>query len=154
MFSVLYLFNYFTKYQKDYSWVWQYGYQEVVDYSRQNYGSYDKIIVSKKYGEPHEFFLFFWPWDPKSFQNDPQLVRFYQSNWNWVDRFDKFYFVNDWQVPQQEGEEFVLESGSVINCDDFRCLLVTSPGNAPKTWHKLEQIDFLDGKPAFEIYEN
>ncbi len=148
-----YLKNYFVDYRRDYSWSWQYGYKEVVDYTRTNYGKYDKIIVTKKYGEPHEFFLFFWPWDPAKYRRDPNLIRFYQSDWYWVDRFDKFYFVNDWQIPK-EGRTFVLESKGKVDCISSKCLLISSPGNYPKGWKKLEIINFLDGKGAFEIYEN
>ena len=156
IYSGNYLQKYFEEYRSLYSWSWQYGYKEVVDYAKHNYDKYDKIIVTKKYGEPHEFFLFFWQWNPRAYQNDPNLIRFNQSNWFWVDRFDKFYFVNDWNIPSQEWESFKLESGESVQCtvDSERCLLITSPGNYPKTWTKLETINFLDGKPAFELYEN
>jgi len=148
-----YLTTYFTEYRNDYSWAWQYGYKEVVYYTKEHYGQYDKIIVSKKYGEPHEFFLFYWPWDPETYRRDPNLIRFYQSDWYWVDAFDKFYFVNDWDIPN-EGVDFILESGKRVSCRDKKCLLITSPDNYPAGWKSLKQIDFLDGKPAFRIYEN
>lgn len=144
-----YLQKYFGEYRTDYSWAWQYGYKEAVDYVKENYAKYDKIIITKKYGEPHEFFLFFWPWDPAKYVSDPNLIRFHQSNWYWVDRFDKFYFVNDWQV-----KELKLESGGKVDCAMIKCLLITSPDNFPGGWKKLNTINFLDGKPAFEIYEN
>ena len=151
-----YLNDYFKNYPRQYSQVWQYGYKEAVEYVKKNYSKYDRIIVTKKYGEPHEFFLFFWPWDPEVYRTVPNLNRFYQSNWYWVDGFDKFYFVNDWEIPVLYDEDFVLESGGSIQCsvDGGRCLLVTSPGNVPDGWNKLETINFLDGQPAFEIYEN
>ena len=155
-----FLENYFIIYMKEYrngySWAWQYGYQQVVDFSRLSYENYDRIIVSKKYGEPHEFFLFFWPWDPKAYQEDKNLLRFYQSDWYWVDRFDKFYFVNDWQIPRTQNEDFVLESGGTVPCSPTteHCLLITSPGNFPDGWNKIKTINFLDNKPAFEIYAN
>ncbi|MCH7641369.1 glycosyltransferase family 39 protein [Patescibacteria group bacterium] len=145
-----------VEYRDRYSWAWQYGYEQVVDYTKANYDDYDKIIVTKKYGEPHEFFLFFWPWIPDAYRNDPNLKRFYQSNWYWVDGFDKFYFVNDWQVNEEGTGNYMfnLESGGVIDCLIDRCLLITSPGNYPVEWSKLETINFLDGQKAFEIYEN
>ena len=151
-----YLNIYFNDYKRVFSWSWQYGYRQVVDYIKLDYDKYDKIIVTKKYGEPHEFFLFFWPWDPGKYRNDPNLIRFNQSNWFWVDRFDKFYFVNDWNVPSQEWESFKLESGESVQCTvgSERCLLITSPGKVPKGWSKLETINFLAGDAAFEIYEN
>jgi hypothetical protein len=138
----------------NYSWSWQYGYKEVVEYIKDVYQDYDKIIITKKYGEPHEFILFLWPWDPGAYQNDPNLVRFDQTNWYWVDRFDKFYFVNDWDIPKESDENFILESGEEFDCKNSRCLLVTSPSNYQKDWQLLKTIYFLDGKPAFEIMEN
>lgn len=147
--SMVYLKAYFNEYREKYSWSWQYGYKEAVNYAKENYDSYDKIIVTKKYGEPHEYFLFFWPWDPASYQSDSNAIRFNQSGWWWVDKFDKFYFVNDWQV-----KEMKLESGGSIDCANQKCLLITSPGNYPQKWTKLETVNFLNNQPAFEIYEN
>lgn len=144
-----YLVAYFTGYREKYSWAWQYGYKEAVEYVKSIYHDYDKIIVTKKYGEPHEFLLFYWPWNPASYRLDPNLIRYNQSNWWWVDRFDKFYFVNDWQV-----KDLVTESKIKIDCRRIKCLLVTSPGNFPAGWGKLETINFPGGQPAFEIYDN
>lgn len=150
-----YLNKYFTDYRKNYSWAWQYGYKEVVLFMRQKYDEYDRIIVTKKYGEPHEFLLFYWPWDPLEYRQDTNLVRYEQSGWFWVDSFDKFYFVNDWDVVNEFSDKlFELESGGIVDCMDFKCLLITSPGNFPSNWHKIHETLFLDGKTAFEYYEN
>jgi hypothetical protein len=148
-----YLIKYFSLYRSNYSQVWQYGYKEVSSYIKDNYSKYDKIVITKKYGEPHEFLLFNLAWDPSSYREDPSLNRFYQTNWYWVDGFDKFYFVNDWQI-KYKNKEFELESGQVVDCKNDTCLLVTSPENVSSGWNKLETINFLDGKPAFELYEN
>lgn len=146
-----YLNVYFKNYKTNYSWSWQYGYKEVADYIKENYGKYDKIIITKKYGEPHEFLLFYLGYDPEKYRNDSNLIRFYQSGWYWVDRFDKFYFVNDWQI-----KDLKLESGGTVDCSPFivHCLLISSPDNSPNGWLNIYRINFLDGKPAFEIYAN
>jgi hypothetical protein len=150
-----YMKYYFGDYTKNFSWVWQYGYKQAVDFTKDNYNDYDKIIITKKYGEPHEYFLFYWPWDPEKYKSDLNLIRFFQSDWFWVDRFDKFYFVNDWDIPKEEWQPFVIESKKYdVDCKNIKCLLITSPGNFPKTWNKIKTINFLDGKPAFEIYSN
>jgi 4-amino-4-deoxy-L-arabinose transferase-like glycosyltransferase len=150
-----YALNYIGPYTKNYSWSWQYGYEQVVDYANAHYNDYDKIIVTKKYGEPHEYFLFFMKYDPAKYQSDPNKIAFFESNWYWVDRFDKFYFVNDWQIPHS-GNNFVLESKGTVACPPatVRCLLITSPGNYPAGWRKINTVNFLDGSPAFEMYEN
>ncbi len=150
-----YVTYYYSSYRNEYSWSWQYGYAQVVDFVKANYTKYDKIIISKKYGEPHEFVLFYWPWEPQKYQKDENLIRFYQSNWYWVDRFDKFYFVNDWEiVNKNSGKEFELESGGIVDCTMEKCLLITSPDNKPLGWKLKDKILFLDGKGAFEFYEN
>jgi len=145
-----YMGAYFKSYPVNYSWAWQYGYEEMIDYLKDNYDEYDQIIMTKKYGEPHEFILFFWPWDSRDYRNDDNLIRFFQTDWYWVDGFDKFKFVNDWDIPK-EGGLFVLESENEVNCDDNKCLLVTSPGNYPSGWELVETITFLDGSSVFEI---
>jgi hypothetical protein len=153
-----YLNQYFGDYRRNYPWSWQYGYSQVVDYIKQNYGKYDKIVITKKYGEPHEFLLFYWQWNPDTYQKDPDKIRFFQTNWYWVDRFDKFYFVNDWQINEENSGNFTfnLESKSLVYCTPrmYDCLLITSPGNVPDGWTKLDTVNYLDGNPAFEIYEN
>lgn len=160
LFLVNYLSMYFGKYREEYSWSWQYGYEQVVDYAKENYELYDKIVITKKYGEPHEFFLFFWPWEPSDYINDPELIRFGQSDWFWVDRFDKFYFVNDWQINEEGTGNYMfnLESGGVVDClrGVYNCLLVTSPGNVPDWWVQEHNgtVNFLSGSPAFEMYSN
>jgi 4-amino-4-deoxy-L-arabinose transferase-like glycosyltransferase len=159
-FAERYFYNYFTSYRTNYSWSWQYGYEQVVDYTRNHYNDYSKIIITKKYGEPHEYFLFFLKYDPFKYQNDPNKITFFQSNWWWVDHFDKFWFVNDWQVKTNPDymssiqEVFVTESKQKVDCNNQKCLLITSPGNFPSGWKKIETINFIDGKTAFEIYEN
>ncbi len=149
IFTETYLSDYGSSYKKNYAFAWQYGYKEVVAYAKENYQSYDKIIVTKKYGEPHEYFLFFLSWNPSDYQTDSNKIAFQKSDWFWVDRFDKFYFVNDWQVLEMK-----LESGGKIDCSNIRCLLITGPNNYPPGWKNLKTVSFLDGSPAFEIYEN
>lgn len=150
-----YLENYFVNYRNNYSWSWQYGYKDVTNFVQNNYDSYDKIIITKKYGEPHEFILFYTAWSPAKYIEDTNLNRFYQSGWYWVDGFDKFYFVNDWDIAKYS-DKFILESKKNVTCQKGveKCLLITSPGNKPAKWRKIKTINFLDGKPAFEMYSN
>jgi len=139
-----YLQTYFGSYRQDYSWSWQYGYKEIATFIKDHYQDYDKILVTKKYGEPHEFLLFYLAWDPAKYRTDPNLVRYFRSDWYWVDSFDKFIFINDWEV-KEKSIPFTL--------DPKPYLLITSPENYPEGWSKIETINFLDGKPVFEILE-
>jgi len=138
-----FLFDYFGKYKIEYSFAWQYGYKEIVKIVNYNYENYDRIIITKKYGEPHEFLLFYLKWPPKKYQNDPNLNRHYRSNWYWVDKFDKFYFVNDWEINEKAP---IIAKGT-------KTLLITSPDNFPKNAQRINSIYFLDDKKAFDILE-
>ena len=139
--SLLEFANYwrqYLSYSQNYSSAWQYGYQSVVDYLKPNYQKYSRIYVTKKYGEPHEFILFYWPWNPAAYQSDSALNWNYHADWYWVDSFDKFTFLNDWEIKDQK---FPANS-----------LLITSPQNYPATGSALLQtVDFLDSTPAFDI---
>mgnify|MGYP007112077137 FL=1 len=131
------------QYSVQYSQSWQYGYRQVIDYVKNNYNQYDQFIISKKYGEAHEFILFFWPWDPDSYQTDSKKVWDYHSAWYWVDAFDKFKFIDD---------EKIMEKSIYPNTST---LLITTPRNYNQnSFKKLKTINFLDGTPAFEILKN
>lgn len=138
LFYFLYAFIY--TYPKQYSQSWQYGYKQVASYLQQNQGQYSQIYITKRYGEPHEFLLFYNQIDPAQYKSDPNLVRYGRSDWFWVDRFGKYNFINDWEFKEKTKDK----SGG---------LLITSPGNAPDNATKLETIPFIDGSPAFEIYQ-
>ncbi|MFA6185069.1 MAG: glycosyltransferase family 39 protein [Candidatus Shapirobacteria bacterium] len=138
--SFSYFKNYFNDYSQNYSSSWQYGYKETVNYIKENYNSYDQIIFTKKYGEAHEFVLFYWPWNPKSYQNDPNLNWDFHADWYWVNAFDKFKFINDWEI-KKETEKL-----------DKKTLLITSPGNYNKSNSALiKTVYFLNQTPAFDI---
>ena len=134
---------YFTDYRQEYSWSWQYGYKEVVEFIKESYDDYDKFFITRKYGEPHEFPLFYLKWDPQKYLTDPSLVRYPQSDWYWVDGFDKFVFLNDWEI-KEKIEIMEKEKGEAY-------LLIASPGNYPENLEKIKTIYFLNDEPAFEI---
>jgi len=134
----------YQTYSQKYSSSWQYGYQEVVSYIKNNYSNYDQIVVTKKYGEAHEFLLFYWPYDPTQYQLSPNKDWNYHANWYWVDGFDKFKFVNDWEI-----KEFTKNTSK-----NQKILLITSPNNYNQNkTNLLKTINFLDQTPAFQILE-
>ena len=138
--------DYSNIYPKAYSWSWQYGYKEVVSYIKSVYEKYDKIFFTKRYGEPHEFILFYFPWDPGKYQEDPNKKWDFHANWYWIDGFDKFEFINDWEIQE-------VVNKPIVQNTKYKILLITSPGNYPEEWNKLKTINYLDEKPVFEILE-
>ncbi len=136
--AILYFKTYFNDYRLEYSKAWQYGYKQVMETVAQNYNTYPKIFISKNYGEPHLFYLFFSEYDPSKYQNSDTLVRYEKTNWRWVDKLDKIYFINDWEMRDKLNGE-------------SDALVITTPGNYPENAEKLETIYFLDGSKAFDI---
>lgn len=129
----------YNQYSRQYSQSWQYGYSQVIDYLKADYGHFDQIIFSKKYGEAHEFILFYWPWDPHKYQQDPKKVWDYHTNWYWLDAFDKFTFIDDHKIKD-------------LPPPTTKTLLITSPDNYNLTnFKKNKTIYFLDQNPAFDI---
>lgn len=130
--------NYAGDYREEYSWSWQYGYKEALEFVKAHQDDYDRIVFSKIYGEPHAFVLFYLKYNPYRYQTDKNLIRYHKSDWFWVDRFDKFEFINDWEIKDRA-------------LDMKNTLLITSPQNFPANSKVLETINFLDGRSAFEI---
>lgn len=139
--SLVFVTNYWKKYTTTYvtnhADSWQYGYQQAIDYVKKNYQKYNHVFFTKKYGEPHQFVLFFWPWPPLNYQNDPTKVWDFHSNWYWVDAFDKFKFINDWQIKQTN-----IPPNS---------LLITSPDNYPDQGQIIDTINYPNQTPVFQI---
>ena len=134
--STIYYLVSANSYRNNYSQSWQYGYSKVVQFIKQRYSDYDQIIFTKKYGEPHEFVAYFWPWNPADFQLRKQWD--YHANWYWVNALDKFTFVNDWEIGQLTFKP--------------NTLVVTSP-ESKISGREITTFNFLDGQPAFIVYE-
>ena len=105
------------RYQTQYSWAWQYGYSQTVQYIKSQYNNYDRIIFTKRYGEPHEYVAYYWPWDPADFTKNK--VWDYHTNWYWVNGLAKIKFVNDWEM-----KDYVANLPP-----DGKSLVVSSPDN-------------------------
>lgn len=145
-----YFKNYFTAYRDQFSQSWQYGYSQLYQYLDEHDPTVDKVFVTKRYGEPHIFYAFHHQIDPyKLWPNSENSIRFYQDGWYWTDKIDNYYFINDWQIPDEKVNVLPLESGGEINVSNS--LLVTTSAHLPTNGHILKVISFLDGQPAFVI---
>ena len=146
-----YLETYYGEYAHYYSDSWQYGYKEVFEYLRTVEGQYDKVIFTKRYGEPHIFHAFYDQLNPSMLQPGGDNIRFQKSDWYWTDKVGKYYYVNDWEIPYrgENMEKIKLESGEVI--DTHKTLLVTTFNRLPDNAKELKKIEFVDGRIAFII---
>ena len=143
IFSGFYYYYFFHDYSNVYSQDWQYGYRQVTEFVKQNFDEYDRILITKRYGEPHEFILWYWPWDPQKLLSDQSFSSDYHDAWYWVGSFSKFTFINDWEM-----SDFVRDMTK-----GGKTLVISSPENTPPGGINLKQINFLNDQPAFIIKE-
>ncbi len=148
-----YLNHYLTVYPEKFSSSWQYGSKQMAEFVTQMQSDYDKVLITKEYGEPHIFILWYGKYSSREYLSDTDLVRFNQSGWWWTDSFSNYVFLNSWQIPS-DGSLFVSESGVTVDCNLQKCLLLRSPGEVMPGWRKIEVIVDQSGKTIYEAYEN
>lgn len=143
---ISYLNNLFNIYPKKYSYDWQYGNKQAVEYIKQNYSKYDQIVFTRHYGEPQMFTLFYLTYDPAQYFNNSKLERFETYDWVRVLHFDKFYFPD-------LGDRGTRYEDIIKQFPNQRLLFIGKAGDFPKDVKRLEEIKFLDNSTAFEIVE-
>lgn len=143
---VYYLYNYYLIYPVKYSRDWQYGYKQILAYISDHKDEYDQIILTRHYGEPHMFTLFYLNYDPLQYQKNSNLIRFETFDWVRVLKFDKFYFPD----LGDEGTQFA----DIVKSNPGKKLLFAGrKGDFPNNVPRLFSVDFLNGENAFDIVE-
>ncbi len=126
--------RYFSVYPLATGSIWQQGYRPLFQYLEKIETRYDQIQVSKFYGEPHIFYLFYRQVDPASYQAGRGVERADRPDgWTNVDRIGKYLFFED-EPNRQEG-----------------LVVWASPQNATRAGGKV--IYYRNGVPAFVIQE-
>lgn len=127
--------GYFKVYPTVMEWTWQGGYKGLYQYLAKNENNFNRIFITKYYGEPHIFYLFYSGYDPSIYQKNINIIRYNREDlWTNVDRIGKYYFV-------QEPKTVELSSGDI---------LVTAPEEEilGKT---TEMIKYTNGETAFVL---
>jgi 4-amino-4-deoxy-L-arabinose transferase-like glycosyltransferase len=137
-----FFFLYYAWYPRAFARDWQVGYSQAVEYVDAHQDSYDQIIFTKAYGEPHVFVAFYSQLDPRIFQEDSKKLLDYQLlGLPWVDQLEE-YSIGKYTFKQME-----WDGGS----DGSRTLYV---GKGDDFWADtpiLDKIDFPNGTNAFTI---
>ena len=88
--------RYFVLYPAVADWNWQMGYKGLYQELAKLEPQAGKIYVSKFYGEPHIFYLFYHQYDPAKYQNGENVLRYDREDyWVNVDRIGQYYFVQE-----------------------------------------------------------
>lgn len=65
-----YLHMYYVHYPKELPFAWQYGFDQIAAYTKENYNQYDRIIISDRYDQPYILIAFFSKYSPADLQKD------------------------------------------------------------------------------------
>ena len=88
---VVFMTTYFLWYPRTFPRDWQYGHQEVAAYLKEHEGEYDRIVMTKWYGEPQLFVAFYNLWDPKIYQaQNLPLIRYETEGRLWLDQLPQY----------------------------------------------------------------
>ena len=115
-----YFHLYYKHYPKEKAPDWSDGHKQMVEYVSQVYNDYDSIAITKYYGYPYIYLLFYLKYDPVKYQ--PQSEN--------KDSFDKFHFYLG-VLPQTFG----------------KTLVITTP--QPNAQNVIKQIKMNNGDTVF-----
>ena len=120
----------------EYSKSWLYGRREAALISESIKNNYDRVIVSTKVDQPHEFWLYYLKYNPQKYLAEGGTVSggFLEDR----NKFDKYFFKPiDFDKQQKEA----------------KTLFVGLPQEFPSGANVLKVINYLNGEPAIHLVE-
>ena len=128
-----YLFIYHLDYPQNSSKHWQYGYEEVIEYVRENKEKYDQIYITRNLGRPSIYYWFYARTDPRKVQAFNNLV------------------------PKDQGEYLEFENIKFGNPPEIfpenTKVLIISQEEDENIGKLLRKIDDLQHRNVLNIYE-
>lgn len=128
-----YLHQYYVHMPIEYSKAWLYGRKEAAEFTESIKSDYDRVIVSTKLEQPHEFWLYYTKYDPKKYLADGGTVSggFLEDR----NKFDKYLFKPINYEKQSEA----------------KTLFVGTPNELKGKPNILKIINYLNKEPAIYI---
>src|SRR3989338_393294 len=133
---LFYLHQYYVHMPIEYSRAWLYGRREAALFTKSIKDKYDRVIVSTKIDQPHEFWLYYTKYDPKKYLKEGGTVSGgFLENRN---KFDKYQFKPiDYEKQKTQA----------------RTLFVGIPEEFTDQVTVLKTIYYLDNNPAILVWE-
>lgn len=133
-----FLIDYFVNYPRVHTSTWQAGYKPLYLKLAQMENNYRQIFVTKFYGEPHIFYLFYRQYSPGEYQGGKEVIRYdREDKWVNVDKVGKYWFFEKAPLEMLKKEDLIAIAPSELNFE-FKI---------------LDEIKYQDGKTAFLIGE-
>lgn len=134
---LFYLHQYYVHMPIEYSKAWLYGRKEAALFSESIKNQYDRVIVSTKLEQPHEFWLYYLKYDPTKYLAEGGTVSGgYLEDKN---KFDKYFFKPiDYEKQRTEA----------------KTLFVGTPKELPTDASILKTINYRSGEPAIYVFSD
>jgi len=136
VFTIYFLFGYYTHYAKAYSAPWQYGYKNVIQYISQNHQRYDRIEIAERLERPYIYTLFYLKYDPKTFRKEA-VITGNDFGFVHIESFNKYYFFRDI---------------TTVNDANKKTLYIDAPKYLPKGAKTVHTFTYLNGETSFVAF--
>lgn len=122
-----YLHMYYVHYPKELPFAWQYGFDQIADYTTKNYDQYDHIVISTRYDQPYILIAFFSQYDPAKLQKELVMSSPDQYGFSTGLSFGKYQFEPiDYQKLKDQPNTLIVSADEKV--DDNRTInTVKSP---------------------------
>lgn len=133
-----YFMSFLMEYPKKSSQEWQFGYKQIFTSYKDQFKNYDNVVVSNQYAQPYILGLVYLKINPEEFRKNVEYSNVNDWGFSTVQRFDKIYFmkVTDANLPSGKNLLFSLPTDQI-----------------DEDASNKDTIYFLDGEPAFFVYE-
>jgi len=143
---VFYFDSYYIHLPKDQSEDWGYGYKQAFEFLKNRGLGNRDIYVGQSYSQPYIFYLFFNQYDPSNYQKQSKIVEGDNKyDVGFIEKIDSVHFI---EIKWQELQNNI---GAIIVATDAEFPHVDLVNN--KRVKILEEIRYLDSKPAYRIIE-
>ncbi len=134
-FFAIYLHQYFVVYPKVLPYAWQYGFDHIAAYVKENGSKYDKIIITDRYDQPYILMAFYLQIPPEKMQKEIVMTPRDKFGFSTVRKFDKFEFkAVNWDEDKKNQNTLIISADESV---DDKYLIDTINDPAGKTMYKI-----------------
>lgn len=111
-----YLHQYFVHYPQELPYAWQYGFNQVAEYTKANYQNYDHIIISDRYDQPYILMAFFLQYPPEVLQKEIVLTPRDKFGFSTVRNFGKYEFrLINWEIDKKLSKTLIMAADEPVD---------------------------------------
>lgn len=134
-FFTIYLHQYFYVYPRTLPYAWQYGFDHIAAYVKENGNKYDKIIITDRYDQPYILMAFYLRIPPEKMQKEMVMTPRDKFGFSTVRNLGKFEFKTvNWDMDKLSQNTLIISADEPV---DDKYLIDTINDPAGKTMYKI-----------------